>query len=159
MIKNGSVSSASVQLTSSSLLQRQVRPSDEIIASMVSRERVKVNGSHGLTWLKSKGHSVSKGSHAHSEVRSLSTVIASPLKIRVFSQRLIRLSSFHSLSGILGSPLLSLSSSRVILIFDKNPKFWNPKKIPRKYQKNIQNGHFWYLGGGSFLGIFGVFWG
>ena len=37
-----------------------------------------------------------------------------------FSQHLIWLSSFHSLSGILGSPLLSLSSSRTISIFDKN---------------------------------------
>ena len=83
-----------------------------------SQGSVSKSADHTASRGSSQKASVSKGSHAHSEVRSLSTVIASPLKIRVFTQRLIRLSSFHSLSGILGSPLLSLSSSRVILIFD-----------------------------------------
>ena len=32
------------------------------------------------------------------------------------------------------------------------PKFWNPKKTPKKYRKNTRNGHFWY-----FWGIFSVF--
>ena len=41
------------------------------------------------------------------------------------------------------------------------PKFWNPEKIPRKYGKNTQNGHFWYFGGifRYFRGNFGgTFW-
>ena len=41
------------------------------------------------------------------------------------------------------------------------PNFWNPKKIPQKYQKKYQNTHFWYFGGifSVFSGYFGgKFW-
>ena len=118
MVKNGSVSSASVQLTSSSSLQHQVRPQ-----SVKSRSALDFKGAcQDIRVNLSRPHVV--------QVKSVSDNVASALleiiislslhhlsKIRVFSQRLIRLSSFHSLSGILGSPLLSLSSSRVILVF------------------------------------------
>ena len=77
---------------------------------------VKIKESCGLTWLKSKA-SVTSGLCTYSEVIIISSSLLHLQKLD-FSQHLIRLSSFHSLSGILGSPLLSLSSSRVILIFD-----------------------------------------
>ena len=70
---------------------------------------------HGLTWLKSKG-SVTQGP-ALSDLRSLSHChcIISPNCERPSFD--LAVSFFHSLSGILGSPLLSLSSLRFISIF------------------------------------------
>ena len=38
------------------------------------------------------------------------------------------------------------------------PKFWNPKKIPRKYRKTYPKRAFLVFRG-YFFGIFGVFWG
>ena len=41
------------------------------------------------------------------------------------------------------------------------PKFWNPKKIPKKYRENTKIAHFGYFGGIFlvFLGYFGgKFW-
>ena len=119
MIKNGSVSSASVQLTSSSLLQHQVRPQGKVRSpSRCSQGSVSKIRNH----VPSRGSS-QKGQcqRAHSTLRS-QIIIASTLHHLQkfdFTHLLIWVSSFHSLSGILGSPLLSLSSSRFISILDK----------------------------------------
>ena len=77
------------------------------------RSRDHAMASHGS----SQKESVSKGP-AHVQKISLSHRHWIISQNRDFSQRLIRLSYFHSLSGILGSPLLSLSSSRFISLFD-----------------------------------------
>ena len=121
MVKYGSVSSASVQLTSSHCQAHhcQVRPvkvrspSLGALKGACQSQRITC----GLTWLKSKEHSVSEvTSTLRTQIIIYRHCIISQKSD--FSQHLIRLSSFHSLSGFLGSPLLSLSSSRVISIFD-----------------------------------------
>ena len=81
MVKNGSVSSASVQLTSSSLLQHQVRPQ-----SVKSRSALDFKGAcqdQRIMWphVAQVKRCASVSRALHSVFRSLSTVIASSLKI------------------------------------------------------------------------------
>ena len=59
-----------------------------------------------------------RGHSTHSELRSLSHRHCIISQNRISGTVWFCLSSFHSLSGILGSPLLSLSLSRFISIFD-----------------------------------------
>ena len=132
MVKNGSVSSASVQLTSSSSLQHQVRPQ-----SVKSRSALDFKGACQDIRVNSprphvaqvKRVSVSEGSQHTQKSDHYLPSLHHLSRFRDFSQRLIRLSSFHSLSGILGSPLLSLSSSRVILLFDQKIVFCAEKPM------------------------------
>ena len=78
---------------------------------------VKVKGSRGLTWLKSKGSVAMVKSTLR--VRSLSHWHCIISQNRISGIIWFCLSSFHSLPWIcVSTPLLSLSSSRVISIFD-----------------------------------------
>ena len=120
MVKYGSVSSASVQLTSAHCQAHhcQVRP-----VKMRSHSSSDLKGAcqDSSTHVASRGssqkESVSKGHAPQIEIIISSTL--HHLQKLDFTHHLIWVSSFHSLSGISGSPLLSLSSSRAILIFDK----------------------------------------
>ena len=99
----------------------QVRPQSEITIMVLSRERVKNQESpHGLTWLKSKRLSDQGPCSTFRDHYLIN--IASSLKNCERPPFDLAVSFFHSLSGILGSPLLSLSSSRFISIFDI---FWS----------------------------------
>ena len=124
VVKNSSESSASGQLIVkliSSLHHCKVRPQREISIqlSQGSVSRIKdqcVTASRGSS---QKVFSV-RGPCTHSEFRSLSHRHCIISQNQISGTIWFCLSSFHSLSRILGSPLLSLSSSRFTLVFDKD---------------------------------------
>ena len=134
MVKNGSVSSASGQLTSSSSLSSlsSEANSGEITITRCSQGSVSNSDINMASRGSSQKVSVSQGSE-HAQYSDHYPPSLHHLQKLDFTHHLIWVSSFHSLSGILGSPLLSLSSSRAISIFDRK----NCQIVP--YQGNPNN--------------------
>ena len=138
MVKNGSESSASEQL----IVKIIVRSPSWCSQGSVSRIKDHLDmASHGSS---QKGQC----QRAHSTLR---TQIIIPPSLHHLSKsdsthHLIWVSSFHSLSGILGSPLLSLSSSRFISIFDTFSLEKRGEQIHQKIQGKIHIGIWEFRG-------------
>ena len=99
---------------------------------MVSRERVKIKGSYGLTWLKSKGvRQCQRALHSFRTQIIISSTLHH-LSKSDFRHHLILPVLFHSHPWIcVFTPLLSLSSSRFISIFDRMLHSKRPHQVSR----------------------------
>ena len=121
--------------------------------TVFSRERVKnhVSTCHGLTLLKSKGVQCQRALHTQN-LDYYFIDIASSLKIGFQAPFDSACPLFHSLSGILGFPLLSLSLSRFV--------FLHLTEMLSRDKKTDQKEHIKEFGGGYALevcrGRFGV---
>ena len=124
MVKNGSENSASGQLIVKLIrsLHCQVRPQREI-SFQLSQGSVSRIKSHLIASCNSSQKDQWHWSRALSDSDHHLIDIASSLKNCERPPFDLAVSLFHSLSGILGSPLLSLSSSRVTLAGNVAPSY------------------------------------